>query len=339
MNTIENLPPSDALLTPRLLVQESSESGYEPAGVSAAWRKLMAQARLTAPHLRLATLEGEAGTGKTLLAHYLHRASPLEKLPFIRQDARQWLASETDLNAVRGFLYLDRVELLEATGQNLLHGLVRIHQERSNPNLILMVSSQTSLHLMAGKGEFLPDLAFRLAAVRFGIPPLRMRKEDIPPIAQALLDRIGHRYQLRSAVLGPGTMPMLLQHSWPGNVRELASVIESALLEAANGIIQSSDLNIQQGLHLAAGSTAMAQNLGLRAGRSDLARGAEDMRIVSANPSPQISQQEAESLNLDEMIRRHVTHVLQLCNGNKLRAAQILGISRSTLYRILGDPV
>lgn len=339
MNTIENLPPSEALLTPRLLVQESAESGYEPAGVSAAWRKLMAQARLTAPHLRLATIEGEAGTGKTLLAHYLHRGSPLEKLPFIRQDARQWLANETDLNAVRGFLYLDRVELLEGAGQNLLHGLVRVHQERVNPNLILVVSSQSSLHLLAGKGEFLPDLAFRLAAVRFGIPPLRLRKEDIPPIAQALLDRIGHRYQLRSAVLGPGTMPMLLQHNWPGNVRELASVIESALLEAANGIIQPGDLNLQQGLHLAAGAQGIGQSLSQRAGRSDLARGVEDLRIVSSNQSAQITEQEAESLNLDEMIRRHVVHVLNLSHGNKLRAAQILGISRSTLYRILGDPM
>jgi DNA-binding NtrC family response regulator len=162
-----------------------------------------------------------------------------------------------------------------------------------------------------------------------------LRKEDIPPIAQALLDRIGHRYQLRSAVLGPGTMPMLLQHNWPGNVRELASVIESALLEAVNGIIQPGDLNLQQGLHLAAG----AQGIGQSRGRSDLARGAEDLRIVSSNPSAQITEQEAESLNLDEMIRRHVVHVLNLSHGNKLRAAQILGISRSTLYRILGDPM
>jgi DNA-binding NtrC family response regulator len=335
LKIIENLPPSEALLTPRLYTQEHVEIGCEPAGVSAAWRKLMAQARLAAPHLRLATIEGEAGTGKTLLAHYLHRNSPLEKLPFIRQDARQWLASETDLNAVCGFLYLDRVELLEGTGQNLLHGLVRAYQERVNANLVLVVSSQSSLHVLAGKGEFLPDLAFRLAAVRFGIPALRFRKEDIPPIAQSLLDRIGHRYQLRSALLGPGTMPMLLQHGWPGNVRELASVIESALLEAANGIILPGDLNLQQGLHLAQGSQAVMQSRG----RVELGRGADDLRIISANQSAPMSEQEVESLNLDEMIRRHVVHVLQLSHGNKLRAAQILGISRSTLYRILGDPI
>ncbi len=335
LNTIDDLPPSEVLLTPKLLVQETAENRYEPAGVSAAWRKLMAQARLAAPHLRLATIEGEAGTGKTLLAHYLHRNSPLEKLPFIRQDARQWLATETDLNALRGFLYLDRVELLEGVGQNLLHGLVRVHQERASPDLVLLVSSQSSLHLLAGKGEFLPDLAFRLSAVRFAIPPLRLRKEDIPAIAQALLDRIGHRYQLRSAVLGPGTMPMLLQHNWPGNVRELASVIESALLEAENGIIQPGDLNLQQGLHLAPGAQGMLKNRG----RSELALGAEDLRIVSSNPSVQIIDHEAVSLNLDEMIRRHAVHVLNLSHGNKLRAAQILGISRSTLYRILGDPM
>jgi two-component system response regulator AtoC len=335
LNPIDHLPPSEALLTPRLLAQEQKEGGSEPAGVSAAWRKLMAQARLAAPHLRLATIEGEAGTGKTLLAHYLHRNSPLEKLPFIRQDARQWLASETDLNAVNGFLYLDRVELLEGTGQNLLHGLIRAHQERVHANLILVVSSQSSLHALAGKGEFLPDLAFRLAAVRFAIPALRFRKEDIPPIAQALLDRIGQRYQLRSALLGPGTMPMLLQHSWPGNVRELASVIEAGLLEATNGIIQPGDLNLQQGLHLASSSQGLSQ---IR-GRVEPVRGSEELRLVQMGATDAVSEQHSESLNLDEVIRRHVVYVLQLSHGNKLRAAQILGISRSTLYRILGDPV
>lgn len=326
MKTMENTPPSETLIAPRLIRHEDSEDRFDPVGVSSAWRKLLAQARLASPHLRLATIEGEAGTGKSLLAHYLHRNSPLQQFPFLRRDAREWVSSEIDPASVQGFLYLDRVELLEPTGQNLLHGLVRAFQESRVSQLALVVSTQSSLNLLAGRGQFLPDLAFRLAAVRFSIPPLRQRKEDIPPIAQALLDRIGFRYQMRTAMLGQGTMPVLLQHNWSGNVRELACVLESALLESANGVIQPGYLNLQQGLHLAAGNFTVP---------SKASPVAENTAYFHAHN--QTAENEAEVTNLDEMIRRHVLHVLRLSHGNKLRAAQLLGISRSTLYRIIGE--
>ena len=101
---------------------------------------------------------------------------------------------------------------------------------------------------MAGQGLLMPDLAFRLSAVRFAIPPLRLRREDIAPLAQSLLDRICARYQQRPVVLGPGALARLLQHNWPGNVRELASVLEAALLEAVNGVIRPGDLAMPTGL-------------------------------------------------------------------------------------------
>ncbi|MGB8259655.1 MAG: helix-turn-helix domain-containing protein, partial [Terracidiphilus sp.] len=97
----------------------------------------------------------------------------------------------------------------------------------------------------------------------------------------------------------------LLQHAWPGNVRELAAVLESALLEAVNAIIRP-----------------------------------DDLALPSAQPA---AQQElplavrVDSLALDAVIRNHVQYVLDLNRGNKLRAARQLGISRSTLYRILGN--
>ena len=153
-------------------------------------------------------------------------------------------------------------------------------------------------------GLLLPDLAFRLTAVRFAIPPLRQRREDIAPLAQALLDRICTRYQQRPVLIGPGTLARLLQHSWPGNVRELASVLETALLEAVNGIIRPDDLALPSGLEAA-----------------------PDLRPAT----------HTDSLNLDAVIQHHVQYVLDLNRGNKLRAARQLGISRSTLYRILGN--
>ncbi len=323
---MDNMPPSENLVAPRLLRHEDAEERFEPVGVSSAWRKLMAQARLASPQLRLATIEGEAGTGKSLLAHFLHHHSPLMELPFLRHDAREWLANDIDLASLKGLLYLERVELLEPLGQNLLHGIVRAYQELRPRQLAVVVSSQSSLHLLAGRGQFLPDLAFRLAAVRFSIPPLRQRREDIPPISQALLDRIGYRYQMRTAMLGHGCMPVLLQHIWTGNVRELASVLESALLESANGIIRPGDLKLQEGLHLAG-----AENIE-KYRRTPYVEDGFEIRTVMPAHEP-----EDEVANLDEMIRRHVVRILRLCHGNKLRAAQLLGISRSTLYRILGE--
>jgi two-component system response regulator AtoC len=157
---------------------------------------------------------------------------------------------------------------------------------------------------MAGQGLLLPDLAFRLTAVRFLIPPLRQRREDIPPLAQTLLDRICARYQHRPVLLGPGALARLLQHNWPGNVRELASVLEAALLDAANGVIRAEDLPIFS----------------------------DTENFSAARPAMR-----TENLALDAVIHRHVQYVLDLNRGNKLRTARQLGISRSTLYRILGN--
>jgi DNA-binding NtrC family response regulator len=134
--------------------------------------------------------------------------------------------------------------------------------------------------------------------------PLRSRKEDVASLAQTLLERICARYQQRPVVLGPGALARLLQHSWPGNVRELASVLEAALLEAENGMIRTEDLMISA--------------------------------YTERRPEPQ-PVVAAENLQLDTMIHRHVQYVLDLNHGNKLRTARQLGISRSTLYRILGN--
>ena len=105
-------------------------------------------------------------------------------------------------------------------------------------------------------------------------------------------------------MMGPGALARLLQHTWPGNIRELASALESALLNAENGVI-------------------LAANLPLR---TDIKVHAE----MQSGTRP-------EELSLDAVIRRHVEYVLHLNHGNKLRAARQLAISRSTLYRILAN--
>jgi DNA-binding NtrC family response regulator len=287
------------------LLEVDSAPALQIVGVSAAWRKLLMQADMAAPHVQVASIEGEHGTGKQTLARYLFSRSTLSASTFQRRDAREWLVTDADPSTLAGFTYLDRVDLLAPPGQGLLLGVLKAMQDRPPGRAVVLASSQTPLRQMAGQGLLLPDLAFRLSAVRFAIPPLRMRREDIAPLAQALLEKICARYQQRPVTLGPGTLARLLQHAWPGNVRELASVLETALLEAVNGVIRPDDLNLPNGLE-----SPTAEH-------------------TSASP--------AANLSLDAVIRHHVQYVLDLNRGNKLRAARQLCISRSTLYRILAN--
>lgn len=286
------------------LVDVESQPANQVVGVSAAWRKLLMQAEMAAPHVQVAAIEGEHGTGKQTLARYLFSRSHLASTTFSRRDAREWLVSDADPSTLTGFTYLDRVDLLAPPGQGLLLNVLKALQDRPPGRAVVIASAQTSLRLMASQGLLMPDLAFRLTAVRFAIPPLRQRREDISVLAQSLLDRICARYQHRPVVLGPGALARLLQHNWPGNIRELASILETGLLEASNGVIRPDDLALPSAIDTP----------------------------VDVQPAMR-----ADNLALDSVIEHHVQYVLDLNRGNKLRAARQLGISRSTLYRILGN--
>jgi DNA-binding NtrC family response regulator len=286
------------------LADVESQASNQVAGVSSVWRKLLMQAEMAAPHVQVAVIEGESGAGKQTLARYLFSRSPLAASTFQRRDAREWLVSDADPTTLTGFIYLDRVDLLAPPGQGLLLNVLKTLEDCPPGRAVVLASSQTSLRQMAFQGLLLPDLAFRLAAVRFAIPPLRQRREDIAALAQALLDRICARYQHRPVRLGPGALVRLLQHNWPGNVRELASVLETALLEAVNGVIRPYDLALP---------TEIETNAGVQ---------------------PTIR---ADSLALHAVVQHHAQYVLDLNRGNKVRAARQLGISRSTLYRLLGN--
>lgn len=281
-------------------------SAAHVVGVSTVWRKLLMQAEMAAPHLQVAAIEGEHGSGKTTLARYLFSRSPLGASNFQRRDTREWLATDADPATLSGFIYLDRVDLLASPGQGLLLGVLKALQDQPPGRTVVLASSETPLRQMAGQGLLMPDLAFRLTAIRFAIPPLRQRREDISPLAQALLDRICQRYQQRHVMLGPGVLTRLLQHNWPGNVRELSSVLETALLESANGVIRVNDLALPD-------NTAIPRE------------------------APLITR--PDNLTLDAVIRHHVQYVLDLNRGNKLRSARQLNISRSTLYRILNNEI
>jgi DNA-binding NtrC family response regulator len=296
---------------------ESTQTAPVPfVCVSSALRRLVVQAEIAAPRLHLATLEGESGTGKHHFAQTIHRQSHLANLPFRRRDAREWLANESDISVLSGALYLDRVDLLATTGQGLLLGLVKALQNNiAGPRrFLLLVSAHASLRQLASRGAFLPDLAFRLSAVRFGMPPLRERREDIAPITQTLIESICRRYQQPTAILAPGSLPLLLQYAWPGNVGELASVLESAILDSTTGVIRPANLALPP----APEPRSLAPSIATRFQVHEIPR----------------------DLSLDAAIQHHIRFVLELNRNNKLRAARQLGISRSTLYRLLaGEPM
>ena len=342
-----------------LVELESPTASTNVVGVSAAWRKLLMQAEMAAPHLQVAAIEGEYGSGKHTLARYLFERSPLAATSFERRDAREWLATDADPSTLAGFTYLDRVDLLAPHGQSLLLGVLKGLQDRPPGRAVILASSQVPLRHMAGQGMLLPDLAFRLTAIRFAVTPLRQRREDIAPLVHFLLDRICARYKQRPVILGPGTLARLLQHAWPGNVRELSGILENALLRADNGVIRASDLAMPDVLQpsldspFTAGSPANplgisvanpATNPALNpAFNPNLHPQFNSLLNKWSNPStggalmldPQVAR--VADLSLDAIIRQHVHFVLDLNRGNKLRTARQLAISRSTLYRILAN--
>jgi Bacterial regulatory protein, Fis family/Sigma-54 interaction domain len=243
----------------------------------------------------------EPGVGKQTFAQLLYSRSNFARSAFNRCDAREWLLTEVDPQFLTGFSYLDRVDLLAAPGQDLLLRVLKSLQDRRDGTFALVASSERSLRDMASVGQYLPDLAFRLTSVRFAIPPLRDRREDIAPLAASLLERISARYRLRRLCLAPGATARLLQHDWPANARELSSVLESAVISSPDGVIRGEDLTLVPPLSSA-------------------------QRVISRS---------LQVLNLDAVILNHIRLVLDLNRGNKLKTARQLGISRSTLYRLL----
>ncbi len=300
---VSTKPPAVAASSAARLRPLQPRPGHPFIGVSTASRRLVHQVEIVAPHLRIAAIEGEPGVGKQTLAQLLHSRSAHARSTFQRCDAREWLLAEFDPQQLSGFIYLDRTDLLAAPGQALLLRVLRSLQNCPAETLGLVASSESSLRAMAGDGRFLPELAFRLTAIHFAIPPLRDRREDILPLANHFLENISAGYQIPRVSLDAGATVRLLQHDWPANARELSSTLESAVLKGANPCLRAEDLAIE--------FTAPATPR-------------------PARPSPAV-------LNLDSVILNHIRMVLELNHGNKLKTARQLGISRSTLYRLLGS--
>lgn len=297
-------------------------------GRSPIMQRVISQMRHTARHLRVAAIEGEAGAGKMLAARTLHDFGPGSASPFVPCSASQFFAapalasprsaSSPELSMLPalkrsrgGTLVLTRVdELTPANQASLLDLLQWIDNQHllgapdSVPRQILCLSARP-LRRLASIGALRSELANRLTAIRFWMPPLRERREDIPLLADFFVRQFSATHGKPVRGLGPQTLPRLVQHSWPGNVRELESVICSAALNCEGQWIRPIDLPALNAV------------------------------VDSAPASPPIPNLADNDPNLDRAILRHIQNVLALAQGNKLRAARMLGISRSTLYRLL----
>jgi DNA-binding NtrC family response regulator len=270
-------------------------------------------------------ITGEHGTGKELVAQWLHAASPRASKPFVAvnlgglsegifeselfghvkgafTDAKMDRIGRFEL-ADTGTLFLDEIANITLSQQaKLLRVLQSGELERVGSAKVrrvdVRVLSATNADVQeeVKAGRFREDLLFRLNTIHLHLPPLRERREDIPLLAQDYLRRHATRYRKRLTGFDSTAMQALLEHSWPGNVRELGHAVERAVL-------------------LAQGETIHGVDLGLR-GASTAAPRLEDMTL-----------EEVESLLIRKALDRH--------GGNVSHAARALGLSRSALYRRL----
>lgn len=310
-------PPAPGVISGR---SDPIPDGLQPppglgamAGRSAVMQHLFARMRTTAPHFRLATVEGEPGVGKMLAAQTLHRIGRAARAPFAPWTAAEFLERPAEIwQAVRGgLLYLARVDELTAEQQAKLRDFLdratqeRLRTQQPSGPLQLVAGAAQPLRKAAGSGAFRSDLADSLSAIRFVLPPLRERREDIPRLAELFLRRWAAEHGKPLRGFAPEAMQRLTSHVWPGNVRELQMAVCAAALETRSQWIRPIDLP----------------------------------RLEWRREMPPPADASQEDPNLERAIRRHVAGVLARVHGNKLRAARLLGISRSTLYRMLNGSI
>jgi DNA-binding NtrC family response regulator len=305
-----------AVMAESALVDHPAWSFGSMVGRSPVMQRLFSQMRATARHLRIATVEGESGTGKSLASRTLHDFGPVPAAPFVSSPAAQFFANGPSLvsgtpllrDSRDGTLFLSHIDELSLDQQTRLLTFLQWldtqqarHVPDSAPRQVFFSSCQ-SLRKLAASSAFRADLCHRLTAIQFAIPPLRERDDDIGLLADCFARRFSATHGKSVLGLAPNTLPRLTAYSWPGNVRELESVIHGGALECVGQWIRPIDIPALSPAPVSSSSNA-----------------------VAAEDDP----------NLDRAILRHINVVLARVDGNKLRAAKLLGISRSTLYRLL----
>ena len=303
-----------------------------PIGRSRPFLEVMKLAETVAPTESTVLIQGESGTGKEVIARYLHEMSPRADGPFfsINCGALPESLLESELfghvkgsftGAVRdreglfaaakgGTFFLDEIgETTPATQVKLL----RVLQEREvipvggteavPVDVRLIAATNRNLEEEIRGGRFRTDLFYRLNVIAIHLPPLCSRRDDIPLLAEAFLKRMAADRKEEPKNISSEVLDAILAYEWPGNVRELENALERAATLTKGGEIPASALPVRV-----------------------TERRAEPLVAERAHPNP----------TLDVIERAYITWVLQAEAGNKTRAAEVLGIDPSTLYRKLG---
>ena len=278
-------------------------------------------------------ITGESGTGKELVAKAIHFNSSRKDAPFMPVNCaaipEQLLESElfghvkgafTDARsdkrglfeeAQKGTLFLDEIsempmllqaKLLRAVQEREIR---RVGSTQSIPvNARIIAATNLLLAEEVEAKRFREDLYYRLNVIEIRLPPLRERKEDIPLLCNVLLHKMASGTGKQPAGIAESALGLLIDYQWPGNVRELENVIERAVT-------------------LAPGNTVTMEAL-----PSTIREATGERRLIEEGIERVLSMEEVE--------RMYIKRILEKTRGNKLQAAQILGIDRKTLYRKLG---
>jgi DNA-binding NtrC family response regulator len=303
----------------------------KPIGTNKSWLDILNIAETVATTDSTVLLSGESGTGKGVIARYIHQLSNRTNGPFVSINCGALPESllESELfghvkgsftGAVKdksgmfaasqgGSFFLDEIgETTPATQVKLLRVLQ--HREvipvgATEPIAIdtrLIAATNRNLEEEITRGNFRSDLYYRLNVIAIEIPPLRQRRDDIPLLAESFLEEIAKKRNEPKKNLTPEAAEQMQEYSWPGNVRELENAIERAVILASNGTIQPS---------------ALPDKLRLR------------------KSEPLMAERTTKNPSLEAIERAYITWVLGSEGGNKSRAAEVLGIDPSTLHRKL----
>ena len=304
------------------------------------YRILAKVAQSTHPVLIL----GESGTGKELVARTIHASSPSAQKPFLPVDCGSLVPTliESELfgyvkgaftGAMRakdgllvaaegGTVFLDEIgelsldlqaKLLRALQEKEVRPVGATHRVPIKARIV--AATNRDLAGMVEKGAFRKDLFYRLNVVNLRLPSLRDRREDIPLLAAHFLDRISREHG-RKFTLSDEVLRTMMRHDWPGNIRELENSIERACALSSGPVLHLGDLPTQ------------LQQQGLDARRAAASSEAADSGGDGAPPAVK---------TLAEMEREAILNAIRALNGDKLQAARLLGIGKTTLYRKLKE--
>ncbi len=302
-----------------------------PIGGNRAWLDVLSVAETVATSESTVLLQGESGTGKGIVAQYIHELSARASGPFVSINCGALPESllESELfghvkgsftGAVRdraglfaaaesGTFFLDEIgETTAATQVKLLRVLQ--HREvipvgATDPLPIdtrLIAATNRNLDEEIARGNFRSDLFYRLNVIALEIPPLRQRRDDIPLLAESFLVEIAKKRNEDQKSLSAEALEQLQEYSWPGNVRELENAIERAVILANNGTIHPAAL---------------------------------PDKVRERKIEPLVTDRTVRNPSLDVIERAYIMWVLGSEGGNKSRAAEVLGIDASTLHRKL----